>query len=91
MSNFQVFSGVPLPAVKRATGPRKSKYSFSDLEVGDFFVVNRNVKQMGSTVRAHEKSSGHKFSMRSGPIEFDGQIIVPEGSVGIWRVEDKTV
>lgn len=87
MSDFQVFSGVPLPVVKRATGPRKSKYPFASLDVGDFFVVNRSVKQMGSTVRSHEKSSGHKFSVRSGPIDFDGQTIVPEGSVGIWRIE----
>jgi hypothetical protein len=89
MSEFQVFSGVPLPTTKRASGPRGSKYPFADLDVGDFFVVNRTVKQMGSTVRAHEKATRNKFAIRSGPIAHEGQEIVPAGSVGIWRVEIK--
>lgn len=90
---FEIFSGVPVPAMKHgfASGPRESKYPFDQLEVGDMLVIpGTNSKSFGGTVRAAEQRTGFAFTLRSGPVNDDvGTVIVPAGGVGIWRIAEK--
>lgn len=90
---FEIFSGVPVPQMKHgfASGPRESKYPFDQLEVGDLLVIpDTTSKSFGGTVRAAEKRTGYAFTLRSGEIKDDeGNVIVPAGGVGIWRIASK--
>jgi hypothetical protein len=90
---FEIFTGVAVPAMKHgfASGPRESKYPFDQLDVGDLLVIPETTsKSFGGTVRAAEQRTGYAFTLRSGPVSDDkGNVIVPAGGVGIWRIAEK--
>lgn len=97
MAEFQIFSGFgEVPPAKHGAGfgPRESKYPFKDMAVGDMLVIpDKTSKAFGGTVRAAEKSTGFSFVIRTGPISanIDGaeQVVVPAGSLGVFRVASK--
>lgn len=80
MSNVQIDIRDDLPLPRRLGGRTGSKYPFSQLEVGQCFVVNGGAKPatvrsaVGGYTKTH-KELGRKFAVR----------VLPEG-VGVWRV-----
>lgn len=91
MAKFQIYQDVPLPPMKRGNFEgREPTYPFHELAVGEFMLVEGvEAKSFGSTVRAAEKRNGAFYTVRSGPIEYQGNVIVPAGSIGVWRIESK--
>ena len=96
MANFEIYQGVALPAAKRGNlVGREAVYPFDQLGIGELMVVEgKTSKNFGGTVRAGEKRTGFAFTLRSGPIKGTNEAgeevdIVPEGSVGVWRIAAK--
>jgi len=73
--SITVDKGVPIPNFR--TAPRKSKYPWRDLEVGDSFLVpDTTSERFGPQAREAGLRLGRKFTVRK----------VEEG-VRVWRTE----
>jgi hypothetical protein len=71
---MQIDRNIPLPKPQRASKP--SKYPWSEMEIGDSFMVEgKTTAQMSGRVRYAEKTTGFAFTSRS-----------VEGGCRIWRV-----
>ena len=74
-SDYVIEKNVPL--VQKNGAGRKPKYPFSQMEVGDSFMVpGGNLKTMQSTARIAGLRLGRKFKAQE-----------QEGGVRVWRVE----
>lgn len=85
---IKIESHIPLPASRR--GPRKSKYPFAGLAVGQsFFVVDANSNAVHSSVSrfVNGNGEGKKFTVRT-TTEFTKEsptVQVP--GVRVWRTQ----
>jgi len=80
---FEIRSDIPMP--KRAAGRQGSKYPFAQLEVGQSFLVDEDIK--AATVRSaagafmKRNPDAGKFALRNVPMD-DGST-----AIGVWRTE----
>lgn len=91
---FEVYDGVPVPPVKRPSGPRK--YPVRTMTVGQmFFVTGRKSRSVGAYIARITKDIEAKFIVRHCWVVFkdDKPVEVPEGTpgaeegTGVWRTE----
>lgn len=74
---FVIEKNVPLPQKAGGRTSGSSKYPFVQMAPGDsFFVAGKTLRTFGSTVGAHRKKYGGKFTCRT-----------VEGGVRVWRLE----
>lgn len=92
---YKVQDDVPIPPVKHVK-PRKRKYPFEEMAVGEmFFVPNGKRASVGTHISKVGKELGKKFSARScHMIKKDGKWEVCDPfnkaaveGVGVWRME----
>lgn len=93
---YEVQKNVPLPKADRSNQPRKLKYPFEDMEVGDMFFVPNKTKNTLAIYASHQsRKLKRKFSTRltymvhldEGWVPCEADDLGAVQGVGVWRVE----
>lgn len=93
---YTVIKDVPIPSVDRSNQPRKVKYPFEAMDVGDmFFVPNKTKNTMAIYASFQSRKLGRKFSTRLTHMVHldDGWVpCAPDDmgavqGIGVWRTE----
>lgn len=80
---FKIEKGIP--AIKSYGGPGKSKFPFSNMEIGDSFFVPWGDDPI--KMRSVLSNAMAAFHLRNKPKRFTSHKI--EGGVRVWRIEDE--
>lgn len=95
---YDIQNGVPVPSPMRSnrTAPRRRRYPFEQMEVGDFFFVpNRKRNTLGNYVSEVGRELDRKYATRltyMREVQSQWELCEPddEGAVlgiGVWRTE----